>query len=542
MMRADLHVHSLWSDGSDSVETLFRKARNLGLSMLSITDHDTTIGTEEALYWGKKLGIEAVPGLEISAMDPESGSPVHILGYHYNQKAENIEALCRPVREKRHETTLKQAAILKEAGYPVDEQALRRIAGPSPVFYKQHLMQILINEGYCQEIYSDLYRKLFKGDGPCRIDIPYVDMYKAVKAIVQDGGVAVLAHPGLQDSLKWLPSLVDSGLWGMELFHEGNDLPTRKKIREYADSYGLVLTGGSDDHGSYGSFHSLGEITVAAKIPFPGKRTIPQAMSMIKKVMEECGQILRIKAGDIQNPQSKGDPADLVTTLDLEVEKSLVQAIQHTFPEDGLITEEADRGGNFTKGNVWIIDPIDGTSNFVHKGYDFSISVACYRKGEPWFGLVYDVMNNTFYEAVSGKGAWINGVPVERTTEPILLSKSLIDFSLHSVKIMKERFQVDLTELIGFIRGHRALGCASLILCQLALGVTNIYLSAKLSIWDYAAADLFLKECNGDSVCGKELEPQMKARSPRVYIAGSSPSVLDSFLEHLYEAGLPKKF
>jgi len=516
--RSDLHVHSRWSDGSQSVEEIFKEAKKIGLNQISLTDHDTTAGTEEALYWGQKLGIHTVPGIEISAMDRESGKPVHLLGYYYRRNAHSIEKLCSPVLKQRHQTTLKQADILEKEGYLLNREMLWEEAGDAPVLYKQHIMQILVKQGHCKSIFSPLYKKLFKGEGPCNLSIEYIDIIDAVQAVIQDGGLPVLAHPGLQDSFHLVPQLVELGLWGIELYHEANDMQDRLKIQALAKEFNLQLTGGSDTHGTYGSMFSLGEIQAPRNFTFPDSRELPYRMNFIKPLIESCAEQLRNLAGEIIDQKHKGEPDDLVTHWDKYVESQLVDTIRDEFPDDGFITEEADRGGSMEDDFLWIIDPIDGTTNFIHRGKDFAISVACYKKGKPWFGLVYDVVNQELYEAVSGQGAWVNGV--SQTLAPKReLKNSIVDFSMNSIHIMKERFQIDLSKLKGHIRGHRALGAASIIICKIATGDTDIYLSAKLHLWDYAAADIFLKECHGCS----------ELKKSEIYIAASNETNLEQF-------------
>jgi predicted metal-dependent phosphoesterase TrpH len=107
----------------------------------------------------------------------------------------------------------------------------------------------LIKKGLTDSIYSDLYRELFKGEGPAAGDITYVDVFQALEAIQADGGKAVLAHPGQQNTWDLVPALAEKGLWGIELHHEDHGPAERKRVAQLAGEYGLSMTGGSDDHG-----------------------------------------------------------------------------------------------------------------------------------------------------------------------------------------------------------------------------------------------------------------------------------------------------
>lgn len=260
MIWADLHIHSRWSDGSQTVEEILRDADWRTVNVVSITDHDTVKGTEEALYWGSKFNIEVLPGIEISAYDYNENKKIHLLGYNYNSDAKHIHTLCDPLLEARNLNTIRQIDILLSAGYPISQDAVRIEAGEAPILYKQHIMQILKNKGLTNHIYSDLYRQLFKNEGICKGDIAYLDVFDAMKAILDDGGLPVIAHPGLQDSMYLIPQLAEKGLWGIELNHEGNTFQDRVNIVRLAEQYNLTLTGGSDTHGIYGSLNKLGDI------------------------------------------------------------------------------------------------------------------------------------------------------------------------------------------------------------------------------------------------------------------------------------------
>ena len=120
-------------------------------------------------------------------------------------------------------------------------------------------MAELISNNYMDEEYKILYKKIFKGSGICARDIEYVDMIEAVKAIKADGGIAVLAHPGHLDSYDFIENLVKAGLDGIEFNHESHSEEDHIKILKYSKKYNLILTGGSDFHGVYGTPTNIGE-------------------------------------------------------------------------------------------------------------------------------------------------------------------------------------------------------------------------------------------------------------------------------------------
>ena len=266
-MNVDLHMHSRCSDGSDSAEELMEKAASRHLHLVSLTDHDTVEGIERAGVSALRLGLKFIPGIEISAFDYRSKVKAHILGYGFSTQALSIRRLCGPILAARHANTLRQIRILKEAGYDISVDDVRNEAGESTVLYKQHIMSVLITKGYTDTIYSSLYRTLFKGDGIAAGDIHYVDVIDAVRAITNDGGLAVLAHPGQQNTYHLIRPLARIGLGGVELKHPDHSAHLEKRILEETRGLDLVYTGGSDYHGCYGSTADLGSIQTPKGLP-----------------------------------------------------------------------------------------------------------------------------------------------------------------------------------------------------------------------------------------------------------------------------------
>jgi phosphoribosyl 1,2-cyclic phosphate 1,2-diphosphodiesterase len=266
----DLHVHSRFSDGSYSLEEAIAEAARRGLGALSFVDHDTTAGVDHAAAIGAWHGVGVVPGVEISAYDRSRNRKAHLLGYFFDRSRGNIETLCNPLARARHAMTLRQIDILSRVGYPVDVASVETAASaglgegeralwPGTLF-KQHIMLVLIGRGLTDAIYGSLYRKLFKGNGICAFEIDYVDIFDALAAIKADGGVAVLAHPGQQDTWDLIEPLAGKGLDGIELYHPDHGRDDYERVMHYAHEHDLVMTGGSDDHGKFGSSHSMGDL------------------------------------------------------------------------------------------------------------------------------------------------------------------------------------------------------------------------------------------------------------------------------------------
>jgi predicted metal-dependent phosphoesterase TrpH len=261
-MKADMHIHSDWSDGSLSVREIARTAIAAGLEAISITDHDTMAGQEEALEEGARQGLTVIPGIEISAFDPESGRKVHILGYGVEDRAA-VSRVCRPYLEDRGRAVLEAAETIRAAGYPIEREDVLAHAGNSGVPYRQHIMHALADRAYTLSIYGSLYTELFGPGGAGAFKSRYMPASEAVRLIRNCGGKAVLAHPFQYDSMGLLPKLVEWGLSGIECRHPSQTPEREMIVLKQAARLGLFLTGGSDFHGLYSEkpVH-IGEIQV----------------------------------------------------------------------------------------------------------------------------------------------------------------------------------------------------------------------------------------------------------------------------------------
>jgi len=246
-MKADLHIHSNISDGSDSIEELIDMAIDKGLDAIALTEHDTLSHLTKIPV---DAGIKVIGGIEISAVHRKTNTRAHILGYNI-KKPVIVTALTQPLLEARNRNSEKQVNILYRLGYKLNIDKLARADGK--YLYKQHIMDGLVKTGQVPDIFGDFYKKSFKNGGVCAFDIEYIDVFDAVKAVKEAGGFAVLAHAGQQQNFWLIPELVQIGLDGLELNHYANSKKDREIIRDYANQYGLFLTGGSDYHGKYES-------------------------------------------------------------------------------------------------------------------------------------------------------------------------------------------------------------------------------------------------------------------------------------------------
>ncbi|MEY8733959.1 PHP domain-containing protein [Peribacillus frigoritolerans] len=159
-MKVELHCHTNVSDGSSSFEELLEVAKRESIGHLAITNHDTTIRLQEMVERGKEIGIEIIPGIEVSGYDFARGRRVHILGYFVEPGHKALEDLCNPLIEKRNAASEKMVERLIHAGYRITWDQVSKFRGGTGV-YKQHIMLALRESGYTDSIYGDLYRKIF---------------------------------------------------------------------------------------------------------------------------------------------------------------------------------------------------------------------------------------------------------------------------------------------------------------------------------------------------------------------------------------------
>jgi myo-inositol-1(or 4)-monophosphatase len=213
--------------------------------------------------------------------------------------------------------------------------------------------------------------------------------------------------------------------------------------------------------------------------------------------IKEAGR--RIKATFEQQLmiQTKSNPADLVTNVDREIEQFFIENIRQTFPKHRVLGEEGfgDRLSAL-EGIVWIIDPIDGTMNFIHQQRNFAISVGVYEDGIGMLGYIYDVVHDELYYAEKGKGAFLNGVPLKKLAKSSI-SESLI--SINATWVTKnERIDANvLAPLIKDARGTRSFGSAAIEMAYVASGRLDAYITMRLSPWDFAAGLVIVNEVGG---------------------------------------------
>lgn len=254
MTSFDLHTHTLHSDGTTTAEANVRRAIEMGLAGLGITDHDTTDGFAEAMRATQGAELELVLGTEFSA--EHAGRSVHVLGYWidpgYGPLADELDRL-------RHERAHRARRIVErfvDLGIPVSFDRVTEIAGSAPIG-RPHIAQAVVDTGAAGSIREVFDRYLGDG-GPAAVEKHAVDPVRAVELLVAAGGVTVLAHPGLygdrndSDGLddQTIERMVEAGLAGIEADHPDHRPEHVARYRDLAAALGLEVTAGSDYHGA----------------------------------------------------------------------------------------------------------------------------------------------------------------------------------------------------------------------------------------------------------------------------------------------------
>ena len=252
-MGGDLHCHTKLSDGSLGIEDLVLLAKKKGIETIAITDHDCLAGTVRGKIIGDRYGVNVIPGVELSSRDEKTGKYVDILCY-LSDAPDRLQGLCHKnslARKKAAHFMMLQ--ITKR--YPVSAEFIIKCATGSTNIFIPHIMQALMESGYTNTIFGDLYNKLFnkESDGNILVTPKYPDIEEVVGAIHDAGGIAVLAHPYLYENIDSIPRLIECGIDGIEVWHPSATDADIEMLGSICKKHKLLMTGGSDFHGIYGS-------------------------------------------------------------------------------------------------------------------------------------------------------------------------------------------------------------------------------------------------------------------------------------------------
>jgi 3',5'-nucleoside bisphosphate phosphatase len=249
----DLHAHTTHSDGSDTPDELIAEARDADAMAVAITDHDTVAGLGEGRAAAAALGVEFIDGIEISA--EYSPGTMHVLGYFINPDSADLQARLVELREARERRNPQIAERLQALGCAIAYEEVERLAG-NQVVGRPHFARLLLERGYATSIQDAFDRFLGKG-AAAYVEKARLSPAAAIALIHQAGGVAVLAHPyqlklaTLEATEQLIVELAALGLDGVEAIYSRHSEDERRAYAEMARRHGLLITGGSDYHGTY---------------------------------------------------------------------------------------------------------------------------------------------------------------------------------------------------------------------------------------------------------------------------------------------------
>ncbi len=250
--------------------------------------------------------------------------------------------------------------------------------------------------------------------------------------------------------------------------------------------------------------------------------------------IKEAGERIRSALKKEVTIHTKSNRNDLVTNVDKETEEFLIKKIKSIYPDHRVLGEEG-YGDEMDElnGIVWMVDPIDGTTNFVHQERNFAISIGVYENGIGFLGYVYDVIHDELYHALKGQGAYMNNEKLAILT-PVNIENAILGLNAtwitHNLRIDPAK----LSPLVTKVRGTRSYGSAALEIAYIAASRLDAYITMRLSPWDYAGAKVLIDEVGGiaTTITG---EPLNLLTQQTVFVAkpGLHEEILSQYLiEH----------
>ncbi|MFL6212649.1 MAG: PHP domain-containing protein [Blastocatellia bacterium] len=249
----DLHSHTTHSDGSATPRELLAQAHAAGASAVAITDHDTVTGLKEGRLAAAEFDIELIDGIEISA--EYSPGTMHVLGYFINTESVSLNAALVGLREARERRNPQIAERLQSLGVSIAYEEVERLAG-NEVVGRPHFARLLVERGYAASIQDAFDQFLGKG-AAAYVEKARLSPAASIALIHEAGGVAVLAHPyqlklaSLEEAEQLVVELAALGLDGVEAVYSRHSQAERDAYARMARRHGLLVTGGSDYHGTY---------------------------------------------------------------------------------------------------------------------------------------------------------------------------------------------------------------------------------------------------------------------------------------------------
>lgn len=245
-MKFDLHVHTNHSDGIYTPKEIVDLARNINLSGISITDHDTTSGVEIAMKYSDAFqDITIIPGIELSCV--HENEEVHILGYYIDYKNTNIINITNDLKVARIERGMKIIEKINLLGLELKIKDVEKFTKTNFIG-RPHIARALIDKGYVSTM-EEAFEKYLKLGAVAYVERYKISILDTINLIKNAGGVPILAHPGLIKNKEILIYCLNKGIKGLEAIHSKHKKKDVTYLIEFAKKNNLIITGGSDFHG-----------------------------------------------------------------------------------------------------------------------------------------------------------------------------------------------------------------------------------------------------------------------------------------------------
>jgi hypothetical protein len=259
----DLHLHTTASDGTFSPTKMVQLAKEVGLSAIAITDHDTVAGIPEALAAGEKMDIEVIPGIELST--ETQAESVHVVGLfvdYTNKELLKLTAEICDARENRAKKIIEKVNQLE--GFPkiTFAEVERKAHG---LIGKPHIAEIMLEKGYGETI-DEIFQNYLRRGGPCYVQRFKLTPSEGIKLLRKIGAIPILAHPGIisgkLDIERFIQKNKRHGLMGLEVQYPAHSDEQKLYFRELINKYDLLESGGSDCHGLLNDGPFIGSVKV----------------------------------------------------------------------------------------------------------------------------------------------------------------------------------------------------------------------------------------------------------------------------------------
>ncbi len=270
MKFADLHLHTFFSDGTFTPEELAGHGARLGLAAMALTDHDTVEGCARMAAVCEAAGIEFITGAELTA--EHNDTELHVLGYFLDPQNQRLLAEIAKFQAVRQNRIREMVARINELGVPLQAETVFALANcKSPG--RPHVARAMVKAGLVSNL-DEAFERFLKKNRPAWVPKARVSALEAIELVHHAGGLAVMAHPGLNRTDDVIPALVDAGLDGIECFHTKHSTAASERYLEIADRFHLLVTGGSDCHG----FSKGKPLVGTVKLPYEHVQNLKEAV------------------------------------------------------------------------------------------------------------------------------------------------------------------------------------------------------------------------------------------------------------------------